>query len=304
MIQTITAAGIIEPGLYQINGTGIDDLVRIGEHHRHRVRRPELPCCCPANWPTCEANPVFQVLVRRGRSAPGRGRLHAEDHRPRRRAGGRPDARRRLASARGGAAIRRQPDAAAGRPRAARARDRRRRQRGLQRRRRPLPGDGRAGLRRQRGLPAAAPDPGLRRRRSMYRSAASLPPVEDGTWTAGWWRASATISIDVVELVADGAWASRTFATAIAAPRRTESLSRQHRARLRAAARPAGRPIGHSTWRDGGSRRWWTGRSRQAATATPGTAATGRAALSPRRLHLPAARPPQQVVVRRLTVVR
>ena len=31
MIHTITAAGIIAPGLYQINGTGIDDLVRIGD---------------------------------------------------------------------------------------------------------------------------------------------------------------------------------------------------------------------------------------------------------------------------------
>lgn len=31
MIQTVTAAGIIEPGLYQINGTGLDDLVKIGD---------------------------------------------------------------------------------------------------------------------------------------------------------------------------------------------------------------------------------------------------------------------------------
>ncbi|NTV04490.1 hypothetical protein HGA89_06240, partial [bacterium] len=31
MIHTISAAGIIAPGLYQINGTGVDDLVKIGD---------------------------------------------------------------------------------------------------------------------------------------------------------------------------------------------------------------------------------------------------------------------------------
>jgi len=31
MIHTVTAAGIIAPGLYQINGTGVSDLVKIGE---------------------------------------------------------------------------------------------------------------------------------------------------------------------------------------------------------------------------------------------------------------------------------
>ncbi len=31
LIHTVTAAGIIEPGLYQVNGTGVSDLVKIGE---------------------------------------------------------------------------------------------------------------------------------------------------------------------------------------------------------------------------------------------------------------------------------
>ena len=60
LIHTITAAGIIEPGLYQINGTGIDDLVRIGD-----ITATVLPgentlllSCALADL---EANPVFQA---------------------------------------------------------------------------------------------------------------------------------------------------------------------------------------------------------------------------------------------------
>jgi hypothetical protein len=59
MIQTITAAGIIEPGLYQVNGTGIDDLEKIGE-----ITTTEYPAqntlvlsCALADL---EANPFFQ----------------------------------------------------------------------------------------------------------------------------------------------------------------------------------------------------------------------------------------------------
>jgi hypothetical protein len=59
MIHTVTAAGIIEPGLYQINGDSVNDLVKIGE-----ITATELPgentlvlSCLLADL---EANPVFQ----------------------------------------------------------------------------------------------------------------------------------------------------------------------------------------------------------------------------------------------------
>jgi len=59
MIQTINSPGIIEPGLYQINGSGVGDLVKIGE-----ITATELPAentlilsCALADL---EANPVFQ----------------------------------------------------------------------------------------------------------------------------------------------------------------------------------------------------------------------------------------------------
>lgn len=59
MIQTVDVAGIIAPGLYQINGDGINDLVKIGE-----ITATEWPAantlvlsCLLADL---EANPVFQ----------------------------------------------------------------------------------------------------------------------------------------------------------------------------------------------------------------------------------------------------
>ncbi len=59
MIQTVTAGGIIEPGLYQINGTGVNDLVKLGE-----ITATEYPAentlvlsCLLADL---VANPVFQ----------------------------------------------------------------------------------------------------------------------------------------------------------------------------------------------------------------------------------------------------
>jgi hypothetical protein len=60
MIQTVSALGIIEPGLYQINGTGVNDLVKLGE-----ITATEYPAentlvlsCLLADL---EANPVFQA---------------------------------------------------------------------------------------------------------------------------------------------------------------------------------------------------------------------------------------------------
>jgi hypothetical protein len=59
LIHTVTAAGIIKPGLYQVNGTGISDLVKIGE-----ITATELPgentlvlSCALADL---EANPFFR----------------------------------------------------------------------------------------------------------------------------------------------------------------------------------------------------------------------------------------------------
>jgi hypothetical protein len=59
LIQTVDVPGIIEPGLYQINGTGLDDLVKIGE-----ITATELPgqdtivlSCLLADL---EASAVFQ----------------------------------------------------------------------------------------------------------------------------------------------------------------------------------------------------------------------------------------------------
>ncbi len=59
MIHTVTAVGIIEPGLYQINGTGVNDLVKIGE-----ISTVELPgentLILSCELEDLEANPVFQ----------------------------------------------------------------------------------------------------------------------------------------------------------------------------------------------------------------------------------------------------
>jgi FlgD Ig-like domain len=59
MIQTVSVAGIIEPGLYQINGTGVNDLDKIGE-----ITATEYPAdntlvlsCLLADL---EANEIFQ----------------------------------------------------------------------------------------------------------------------------------------------------------------------------------------------------------------------------------------------------
>ncbi len=60
LIHTITAAGIIEPGLYQINGTGVDDLVKIGE-----ITATEYPAentlVLSCEFADLAANPVFQA---------------------------------------------------------------------------------------------------------------------------------------------------------------------------------------------------------------------------------------------------
>jgi hypothetical protein len=59
MIQTVTAAGIIEPGLYQVNGTGLDDLVKIGEVSVTEVGADNsLVLSCDLD--DLLANPVFQ----------------------------------------------------------------------------------------------------------------------------------------------------------------------------------------------------------------------------------------------------
>jgi hypothetical protein len=59
MIHTVTAAGIIAPGLYQINGTGVTDLVKIGEITATVVpaQNTLLLSCRLADL---EANPVFR----------------------------------------------------------------------------------------------------------------------------------------------------------------------------------------------------------------------------------------------------
>lgn len=59
LIHTVTAAGIIEPGLYQINGTGVDDLVKIGEITATVVAGENalLLSCLLADL---EANAIFQ----------------------------------------------------------------------------------------------------------------------------------------------------------------------------------------------------------------------------------------------------
>ena len=192
MIHTITAAGIIEPGLYQINGTGVDDLVKIGE-----ITATELPgqntLLLSCELADLEANPVFQSWY-----DPADPRLDVAGFTQRITvlggvAGGRPHAGRRLAPARGGAGSGRQPAAPAGRPGAARARHGRRRQRRLQRCRRPLPRDRRAGLRRRRGLSRCGRRPWTTARRS---STAATPTCRPWSRETGrrWWRASATTS--------------------------------------------------------------------------------------------------------------
>lgn len=59
MIHTVSAAGIIAPGLYQINGTGISDLVKIGEITATVLtgQNTLLLSCALADL---EANPVFR----------------------------------------------------------------------------------------------------------------------------------------------------------------------------------------------------------------------------------------------------
>jgi hypothetical protein len=60
MIHTVDVSGVIEPGLYQINGTGIDDLVKIGEIEVTELAGAStlLLSCELADL---EANPVFQA---------------------------------------------------------------------------------------------------------------------------------------------------------------------------------------------------------------------------------------------------
>jgi len=59
LIQTVTASGIIEPGLYQINGEGLSDLVKIGE-----ITATEFPgdncLLLSCQLADLTANPVFQ----------------------------------------------------------------------------------------------------------------------------------------------------------------------------------------------------------------------------------------------------
>ncbi|MDO9694772.1 MAG: FlgD immunoglobulin-like domain containing protein [Candidatus Latescibacteria bacterium] len=59
LIHTITAAGIIAPGLYQINGTGIDDLVKIGDITA-TVLPGENTLLLSCELADLEAHPVFQ----------------------------------------------------------------------------------------------------------------------------------------------------------------------------------------------------------------------------------------------------
>jgi len=59
MIHTVDVSGIIEPGLYQVNGTGVNDLVKIGE-----ITVSELPdqdtLLLSCSLADLEANPLFQ----------------------------------------------------------------------------------------------------------------------------------------------------------------------------------------------------------------------------------------------------
>jgi hypothetical protein len=59
MIQTVDVPGIVEPGLYQVNGTGLDDLVRIGDITvTEFAAQNTLVLSC--ELADLESNPVFQ----------------------------------------------------------------------------------------------------------------------------------------------------------------------------------------------------------------------------------------------------